>query len=1173
MGLSSASSASSIGAKFHFEKLSPRHTHNTHTTHEPTQKDSQKPINSSKMKILFRIILLVFLVRVTSTITITKEDDVLKACDVDVDVNPSWRDVARLISKKDWSQANSVSENIPDSICVRAELCVLSEDFTKLKRVLEIDPSSDPPEGVHPQIARRTAEMLRMESHLSAAVKWYEKAVTLKIDSLKSLNVFSSLIECLEELNRIEEARSYFAAAALSRVEFVELQKRYAMFLSSNGRAEEAEQHLLRLSQRYPKVAGYHVALTYVLDRRDDHGDPPSRVLRKITEHLQLALTLSPTLQGIHLRIGKFLMRQNRFTEAVTYLQRAVRLHSLTYSPTHTPTHSPTPQVREYPENKKRIEPISYLAKALVAQGHIKAAIHQYERLLVLSPESVSSHSELAWALLRFESYSRAESRFHVALRIDPHDTNSLRGLAYTLMTQHQGNDDDTSTRQRIIKAFETLLQHDPRDAQSYVYLSRIIKDRAKKLEYLRRAIQMRPNWAFVHHELAQNIFEGGDTKLAIEHFQEAVRNERANMTNQYIFLPQQTPRLSFLRFRESLGKAYEETNQIKNAIRVYEDATKMYENMNLNSSKCVVVIEDYELYEEMFLRTCRAHLNRPDPERALQCYVRSETLGLEFGRICKSFSFSSSESTNTTAKTKDNNVAVSYYLLGDTENAVHRLLRAESIRPESTIVHQNLAIVLFANGDAEAGLSHLLQAVRLRSRRVDLDDENDIRLTQGVYAEMIRTLMDVSGDVVASIKIWSRSSTVVDEDPSIVSSILRNAFHFLPSSTVGGDDDNVKLERDLVLKNVLDSKDDVLFFFDDDPVYVCRNRTNTKCFSFSSGAVVGVNNDTNGTYSRGGHRSRHHYHHHHQRQNSNNNNKTTSSSVFSISASGPCENMSFEQVDDETVSRIMKLGEIMMALSRKHSAIQCFVRVLISTQTESSREFLELMSVLSGEEEKLSSQQEEEETFTARRSFMSDKRRVMGSIARLRLANMFGREKLRASSQLLDRAVDILPNSITTRAVRPPHLLSVLVQAAESHDGVIAMEEEVEDSCTTHNATSLRYRRIAALAFPSSYQILFNLGQALLRQEFYGEAVLQLRASVKLNDRSARAHHACAVALHRTRKYAESLSHFDAAIAIKQDASVHCDRGSVLEDLNRFQLAADAYIRAIDIDPKFERS
>ena len=140
-----------------------------------------------------------------------------------------------------------------------------------MKSLIGIDPiESVPPDDTHPQIARRVAEMLQMESQLSAAVKWYEKAVTVNIENVNSLNVFSNLIECLVKLNRIEEAHSYFTAAALSRSKFVELQRRYAMFLTSNGRAEEAEQHLIRLSKRYPKVAEYHVALTYVLENRLD---------------------------------------------------------------------------------------------------------------------------------------------------------------------------------------------------------------------------------------------------------------------------------------------------------------------------------------------------------------------------------------------------------------------------------------------------------------------------------------------------------------------------------------------------------------------------------------------------------------------------------------------------------------------------------------------------------------------------------------------------------------------------------------------------------------------------------------------------------------------------------------------------------------------------------------
>ena len=219
---------------------------------------------------VLRILLLLLLVVATSS-------DVFEDCDAQnlVRTNPKWNKVAEHILREEWSKAEQLLRKIPQSVhstCVRIELAILENPRkTTLKSLIGIDPiESVPPDDTHPQIARRVAEMLQMESQLSAAVKWYEKAVTVNIENVNSLNVFSNLIECLVKLNRIEEAHSYFTAAALSRSKFVELQRRYAMFLTSNGRAEEAEQHLIRLSKRYPKVAEYHVALTYVLENRLD---------------------------------------------------------------------------------------------------------------------------------------------------------------------------------------------------------------------------------------------------------------------------------------------------------------------------------------------------------------------------------------------------------------------------------------------------------------------------------------------------------------------------------------------------------------------------------------------------------------------------------------------------------------------------------------------------------------------------------------------------------------------------------------------------------------------------------------------------------------------------------------------------------------------------------------
>lgn len=458
-----------------------------------------------------------------------------------------------------YSSSSSNQERI---LCVRSELLYFSKRFEMLRNLLS--PSFPPPpplDNIHPRLALRTAQLLHRSSspreHLSLAVQYYEKSITLKILDLPSLNIFSSLIDCLSELNEIEKARSYFSAAALSRVEFVELQKRYGIFLASNGFGEEAEIHLLRLSKRYPKVAEYHVALTYVLELKD----LTSTRLRKITEHLQLALMISPNLQDVHLRIGKFLMMQSRYGEATKHLQHALREYT-----------------DENDENIK--DTIISLANALVAQGHFKAAIHQYERILVLNPESVSAHSDLAWALLKIGSLKRAESRFRVALRLEPTNLSALRGVTKSLLKQYYLGRDENDVvskdlRQRVVRAFVNLLEQDPRDVNSYFFLSRVVQDLDKSMSYLKRALDINPNWAVAHHELAGKLFAYGETRIAITHYEKAVRYEKSS-SNRTVMEEFLLPRESFLRFRKSLATAYEETGQVDNSIRVYEAATKM---------------------------------------------------------------------------------------------------------------------------------------------------------------------------------------------------------------------------------------------------------------------------------------------------------------------------------------------------------------------------------------------------------------------------------------------------------------------------------------------------------------------------------------------------------------------------------------------------------------------
>ena len=123
-------------------------------------------------------------------------------------------------------------------------------------------------------------------------------------------------------------------------------------------------------------------------------------------------------------------------------------------------------------------------------------------------------------------------------------------------------------------------------------------------------------------------------------------------------------------------------------------------------------------------------------------------------------------------------------------------------------------------------------------------------------------------------------------------------------------------------------------------------------------------------------------------------------------------------------------------------------------------------------------------------------------------------------------------------------------------------------------SAASINYRRRAALAFPSSARANFELGGALLSVGAFGEAVLRLRATILLDPDHVKAHRDLALALLRTQRSADALSHFETAarlgrhvLTVSELADVHVGRGQALEDLRNMQGAAKAYARSFEID------
>ena len=108
----------------------------------------------------------------------------------------------------------------------------------------------------------------------------------------------------------------------------------------------------------------------------------------------------------------------------------------------------------------------------------------------------------------------------------------------------------------------------------------------------------------------------------------------------------------------------------------------------------------------------------------------------------------------------------------------------------------------------------------------------------------------------------------------------------------------------------------------------------------------------------------------------------------------------------------------------------------------------------------------------------------------------------------------------------------------------------------------------------PSKERPLANLGEALIDQERYEEAIDQIRAALQIVPDSAYMHANLGAALLSVEDHEGALHHLKAALAIKPDSKdVNVNMGSLLKKQGKHAESLKYYQAALQIDPEFEKA
>ncbi len=163
-------------------------------------------------------------------------------------------------------------------------------------------------------------------------------------------------------------------------------------------------------------------------------------------------------------------------------------------------------------------------AEAASKDGQYEPALESYRRALEARPDSIEARLGLAETLLDASKYKDAEQEFRRLLSAKPQLPEAQRGLGDTLYELKRYSD--------AVQAYQTAQQGGLNDAELYnnyansLFRTGTVENKARAIEYYRKAIQLQPDWPSAYAGLANLLRtqRGPDGKVQLAEALEAAK-------------------------------------------------------------------------------------------------------------------------------------------------------------------------------------------------------------------------------------------------------------------------------------------------------------------------------------------------------------------------------------------------------------------------------------------------------------------------------------------------------------------------------------------------------------------------------------------------------------------------------------------------------------------------
>jgi tetratricopeptide (TPR) repeat protein len=468
---------------------------------------------------------------------------------------------------------------------------------------------------------------------------------------------------------------------------------------SQAGQPEKAAETLEQLVASHPDSADAHLGLGVFRA-----GTQPPNLDAAIAEFRE-ALRLDPQKVEANLALGRALIAQEKFSDAVAPLRTYVEREPLDFQGYYTAAlaykglHQWDPAI-ELLQRAARLSPADYgvrfeLGLALAETGKTEQAIRELNAAKKIRPSAPEVHDELAKLFEKtgqkeFAQKERAESAA-LASRGESHaEAGNFNAKANQLLAA--GN------ARAAAAAYREALRADPNNPQLHYNLSLALDqlgDQTAERRELEKTIQLNPDLAVAHNQLGILAMQRGRNSEAEAAFKKAIAGDPQYADAQ--------SNLGVLYARE--GKDSEAAAQYQQAIVSDPKYTKAYVNLGLLLAQHGQVAQG-----EQQLRAA-IQINPEDPG----AYTALGMIQGKSGRAAEAVeSFRKAVALQPNSADAHLNLGIALVDQYDRTNGFKEFSEAARLDPHSAAVHYNLGRFYFETAKYEEARKELEEAVRL---------------------------------------------------------------------------------------------------------------------------------------------------------------------------------------------------------------------------------------------------------------------------------------------------------------------------------------------------------------------------------------------------------------------------------------------------------------------------